>query len=516
MMWRQGLPWWGVGVVGGIGLAAFDRPASWGWLAYAGLGLLAAEGARRLWRAVVDATPATGLMAALVVGLALRLVLGMSWTALLPQYGNDVPPHHAGVFFPDAFERDRSAHALGRSEESLFGAFDIGKGDQYGTLLFGTAVLYRVFGPEVQATAVPAAVAAYFGALAIVLTWAFARRTFGAVVAGIAAWVVALYPEAVLLGSQSMREPYVMAGLAAALYGYALAREGRSRTSAGWIAAGCLLCLLISPPFALLAVLIVGVGWLWEGRVQGLAARLATGVLAVIFVVALVLTVRAWSSLLGGSPAPLDAISRWLTGGGYELQALLSASGFAEQIFRQAPAWSHVPLMTLNGLIQPLLPAAVMDNTGVLLMQVVMIWRSLGWFVVLPVLLYSPAAAVRREGWRSLASYLAFVVILTAILISYRFAGDQWDSPRYRAALAPALATLIGWAWVTSRERRDRWLVWLSVLVGIETLVIGWWYAGRYYHIPRLSLYPTLLVAAIAGIALVVVATVVERVRRRT
>lgn len=508
-------PWpvWGIGALVGAAVALFDQPAPWAWVVYLLLGVLAAEIMRRLWAAIVGGDRPRGLMAAVITALVLRLALSVAWAALLPAYGNDVPPHDAGVFYPDAFDRDRSAHAIGRSENSLLAAFDFAKGDQYGTLLFMTSAVYRVFGPEVEATEIPNAVAAFFGALAVLLTWGFAFRAFGARVAAVAAWFVALYPEAILLGSQSMREPYVMAGLAAALYGYALAREGRSHSSAGWIAAGCVLCLIVSPPFAVISVLVVALGWLWEGRVRGLAARLATIVLGTIFVVALALTIRAWSNLLSGSPQPMDAISTWLAGGWYELNELLLVSGFAQQIFDLAPPWAHVPLVTLNGLIQPLLPAALMDNTGVVLTRIVMIWRSLGWFVVLPVLLYAPAATVRREGWRSLASYLTFVVIFSTVFLSYRFGGDQWDSPRYRAALLPILATLAGWVWVSARQRKDRWLVWLSSLVALETVVIGWWYAGRYYHIPRLSLYPTLLIAAVAGVALLIAGAIVERRR---
>lgn len=514
MTWRGRLAWWGSGGLGGILLVVLDHPAPWAWPVYFGLGVLAAEGARRLWGSVVGAASSGGLLGAFVVALGLRLVLGMAWSELLPEYGNDVPPHDAGIFFPDAWDRDRSAHAIGRGEGSLLAAFDSAKGDQYGTVLFGTALIYRIFGPEVQTTAIPNVAAAYFGALAVVFTWGFARLAFDHRVAGIAAWFVALYPEAVLLGSQSMREPYVMAGLAAALYGYALARQGRTRTSATWIAVGCLLNLIVSPPFAVITVVIIALGWLWEGRVGGLAARLATAILGTIFVLAVILTVRAWSNLLSGSPEPMDAVSTWLAGGWYELNEILLTSGFAEMIFRATPPWAHIPLVTLNGLIQPLLPAAVMDNTGVLLTRLVMIWRSLGWFVALPVLLYSPVASVRRGGWRSLAGYLSFVVVFATVFLSYRFGGDQWDSPRYRAALVPTLAVLVGWAWLSAREAGDRWLAWMAMLVGVETLVIGWWYAGRYYGTPQLSLYPTLVLAAAAGVAVLAAAILTERARR--
>jgi hypothetical protein len=228
---------------------------------------------------------------------------------------------------------------------------------------------------------------------------------------------------------------------------------------------------------------------------------------------AVALSLRAWA--LQGGPSGAGGIPTWLLEGvEYELGKLRLASGWIQYIFGQTPPWAHPPLATLYGLVQPFLPAAVMDNTGVILTRLVMIWRSLGWFAVLPVLLYAPIASVRNEGWRSLATYLTVVVLVSAVLISYRYAGDQWDSPRYRAALLPFLASLVGWAWSGALSRGDRWLLWCVVLVVLETLILGWWYAGRYYHIPRLSLFRTLGIAGVLGLGLLLTAALTEKRRR--
>ena len=277
----------------GIGLAAFDGPVFLGWFAYALLGLAAGAGTGWVWRRVVGDERARGLLAAVLVALALRLATALVLGVLLPEHGNDVTHHNQATFFPDAFVRDQSAYSIGRTDTSLLDSFDGAKGDQYGTLLFLTAVVYRLFGPEVDRTVLPAAAAAAFSSLAVVLTWGFVARAFDRRAAGISAWVVALYPEAILLGSQAMREPFVMAGLAAALYGYGIVREGGTRSGLGWVAAGCLLSLAISPPFGLAAAGLIGLAWLWEGRALGRNWRWVILGLLGVGLAAAALTLRA-------------------------------------------------------------------------------------------------------------------------------------------------------------------------------------------------------------------------------
>jgi len=518
-------PWatapWIAGALTGLLIASVDRPQPAGWAAYAAFGAVCGGLAGSLWRSVVGAERPRLLQAALLSALGLRLALGLAWGSLLPAYGNDVPHHAAGFFFPDSFVRDRSAWTIGRTDASLLESFDDAKGDQYGSLLFVTAMVYRLFGPEVDRTAIVTALAAAFGALAVVPTWGFVRRVFGVGAAGIAAWWVALYPDAVLLGSQPMREPFVLAGIAAALYGYGLIRgveagsaaRGGVRAGLGWIAGGCLLGLIVSPPFGAATAGLVGLAWVWEGRGGRRTSTVVLSALALLCAVALALTIRAWA-IEGGATGAGGALSWWVAGVSFELSELARASGWVQVIFGQTPAWSHPLLATAYGLLQPFLPAALADNSGVALMRLVMIWRALGWFLGLPVLLYAPFASIRREGMRSPSTYFTIVILVASLLISYRFAGDQWDSPRYRTALLPFLASLVGWAWAEARSRRDRWLAWAYFLVAIESLVVGWWYAGRYYHIPRLSLFRTVGIAAVLGALLIVLAFLVERGRR--
>jgi len=75
-------------------------------------------------------------------------------------------------------------------------------------------------------------------------------------------------------------------------------------------------------------------------------------------------------------------------------------------------------------------------------------------------------------------------VWLTAILASYRGAGDQWDNPRYRFVFVTVQAALAGWAWVNARQIESPWLRRTALVVGISTGLFTLWYSQRYNWLP--------------------------------
>src|SRR3990170_3206603 len=159
---------------------------------------------------------------ALAVAIAIRLGVWFGLYRLLPTYGNPEIHHQEGYFYPDGYERDFEAWGLANSGRPLVEAFtDPDQDDQYGGLLFISAAVYRYLSLDAHRPFLILFLTATASGLAVLWTWAFTRRAFGVVEAIIAAWVAALYPDAVLLASTHMRKPFVAAGLAAALHGFA-------------------------------------------------------------------------------------------------------------------------------------------------------------------------------------------------------------------------------------------------------------------------------------------------------
>jgi len=511
--------WLAVLVGASLALAGIDGHAFWrGWFAYAITGLVLSGLVLLSWRWIRIANPPGWLRAALLIAIVLRLGLGVGLTLGLPSFGYpDSEPHQAGYIYLDAYNRDGDAWALAESGTSIFSALqDPSISDQYGGLLFISSGMYKLLSPDAHRPILLLTLTSGIGALAVLFTWAFTRQAFGDRSAKVAAWLVALYPEAVLLSSSQMREPFLITSFALALAGYGWLRRRDVRRGIEGLLIAFAVAVMFSPPYALLMLGIVGIAWVWESRRFQVRKPWLLVLLAVLAIGAFALTLRAWAALQGGPQGSFSELIRWWIGSGaeYQLYLLERQSGWVQKIFEQTPEWSHMLLATVYGLVQPFLPAALMDSGSAPAVRILVSWRGLGWFFLLPFLLYTPIAAVRAEGWRGLPSYLTLVFWATAILASYRNAGQMWDNPRWRAVFLGLQAALAGWAWVRARDLRSPWLRAAGVVVGVATLGFLQWEAGRYYQIPRLNIWETLL-AILIFTALFLGSTLWFHVRRR-
>ena len=507
---RSWLPWLAAPVVISAGVALIDpRGAFWpAFGGYLAVCLLGAVLLRAGWRATIDERTPRAVLVAVLTGLALRLVVGLGLQVGLPDLGYDTVVQNAGYVYHDAYARDSDAWARGRSDLPLSSAFlDRRVSDQYGGLLFISAAAYRYLSEGVHRPLLITLLAVAVSTLAILFGWGFAAMTLGKSAGVLAAWILALYPEAVLLGASQMREAFTIPGLGLALLGYALLRLGRQSSGMLAIVLGIGLVLFLSPPFGLSVALLVGGLWLIENRLSSHAVGWVLAGIAGLAVLGLALTWLAWSSV-GGLPdsGPFGLLVGWFdAGAAFQLSELERGSGWVQKLFELTPSWAHMPLATAYGLSQPLLPAALADNSGAPIWQAIAIWRAVGWYALMPLLLYGAVAAFGAERRRRLLGFLAVVVWLVALLASFRAAGDQWDNPRYRAALIVPQAVLAAWAFAHARRRSDPWLARTIWLVAGPTVLMLHWYLGRYYGTPRFELFPTLGLVLIWVIGVVVI-----------
>lgn len=504
-------------MAGSIALVLMDgrQPTLAGWLAYAVVLGLCAALTWLAWRGLAPLNPPNWLSLAMLMAFVARLGLAVAFTHLLPAYGSGRDHQLAGYFYPDAYDRDRIAWEFGRSDRPLW---DLSpreqRADQYGGLLLWSAAGYRVLSPDAHRPLLVTLQAAWASAITVLFTWGFVTLAFGAAAATFAAWLMALYPESVLLGASQMREPFLGLGLALMLFGYSRLRRGETRKGAAPLAVGALLSLFLSPPSLVTAAALLGLAWLWERRARLRLPVWGIGLILLGAALAIVLTIRAWAGAGVWAASPLGVLWAWVTRTGqYELYVLERGSGMVQALFRQTPAWAHAPLATAYGLVRPLLPAALFEP-GLPLAQSVEVLRSVGWTFLLPFLIYAPLAAPRAAGWRSLAMALAWVVWLTAILASFRGGADGWDNVRYRAAYLVIQAAVAGWAWAEARRRRDPWLARVGWMVLGVVIAFGQWYASRYLGTPGLSLAAT-LAAAVGAVLILALAFVVLDWRRR-
>jgi 4-amino-4-deoxy-L-arabinose transferase-like glycosyltransferase len=493
-------------------------PSVQGWFAY--LVILGAGAALIVvvWRWFQPESPPRFVLIAAITAMVIRVLVGLVFIRALPVYGYDRNAQNAGYVYFDAYKRDTDAWARAKSERPLLNAFTSPKvSDQYGGYLFISASVYRYLSPDAHRPLIVTSIGASIAGLGVLLGWLFISQIFGRKAARIGAWLLALYPEAVLLGASQMREPFLITALAGGLAAYALWMNGHNRRSL--LLAFVILFILtlpISPPFVLVLLVTVGLGWLWERRMNlrrtlpVLALAVCLGFLSVYF------AARSWSALEGFSGSMWQIIMRWWehTGGSWRVNLVTDQSLNLDVLLLRMPTWLHIPFLVLFGLAQPFLPAAIVAP-GATIWRVIGIFRSLGWFLVLPFLVYAPIYAIRKGGWRHLATYLSFYVWVTALIASYRAPSYQWDNPRYRVVYLVIQVALIGWLWVKRSDERDPWVVRLAWSILGFCLIVTHWYIGRFFPLPSLSLPVTMILAVAVGISIPIMGMISDYLRAR-
>jgi hypothetical protein len=434
----------------------------------------------------------------ILLAFAARLLVGVSLHLGLPLYGHADEDDRAGYVFTDAHIRDDQAWKLASSDHPIWDAFSRKfSSDQYGGLLAFSAFVYRYLSPDAQRPLLLILLSAIVAALGIPFLWLGARQVFGENVAYAAAWIFALYPESVLLGSSAMREPYLLTFSAMAFWGFAAWRGAgldtpRSDAAALpasfhrwiWLALGLLGMLLVSPAVAL-AHLIIFAGWVFFTDERRILSWKPILLFALIFTVGLF----ALSAALNRSgqfdaSSPLGVVNDWLRlTVRWDIYQLERGSGWVQKLFDEMPEWMRLPFVAVYGVLQPVLPAAVFEPAN-RFWQVIYLVRAAGWYALLPALILSfGAGAGQGSGQkRNVILWLSLLIWTWILLSALRGGGDSWDNPRYRAILFAWQAVIAGVVWVWWQETRNAWgkrLLWCEA---VFLLVFTQWYASRYFH----------------------------------
>jgi hypothetical protein len=418
----------------------------------------------------------------LVISAALlRLGIGALWFVGLPNWGYGSPVEQAGYIMSDAHARDTVAWQLAESGESLLAAVsEFRNVDQYGGLLLLSAAVYRYLGGTFHQPLQVIVLAAGISSLAILFTWAFARRLLDAKVALIAAWIVAVFPDAVILGSSQMREAILMTLIAAALYGLVSYVHERRPSRLLWIFIPLVLMLPLSPPIAgvflvmyIILAFSIG-GW---GIVKQPRFWLILGGTALVAVIGVWL---AWERIAPeGISNPFSLVGWWFRETArWQAYFVKRSSQLIRRIINTTPDWVNTPILLGYGILQPFLPGAFLDH-GIPIWKGIAIWRAIGWTLMLPFLLVSPFALWNVKDKRRLSTGLIFVVWMGILMAALRSGGDLWDNPRYRVVFISLQAVLAAWVWVVQRSSDDPWLK--RGIVGLAIILLWFipWYLQR-------------------------------------
>lgn len=485
------------GIILGTLLTRLDGQGHWrqGWLAFSLLSFLACAGLLSVWR-WAGSPRVLGLL--LFLAFTVRLGLGVSLSMILPSNGYDTPVQQAGYNSVDAYDRDRQAWELSISGRSILAAFDKDYAiDQYGGLEALSALVYRNLSPDAHRPWLILLFSAFASALGVAFLWKAVCSAWNARMATLAAWGLALYPEGIWWGASQMREPFLLMFIILAFWGVVTWQlENRARGWV-WIVAGTTGMLFFSPGIAIYTILLLAgwvrlrkkytrIPWRWLG--------LATGIL---LLAVLVLWVALRRGTFANAPLVETLTGWWRYSMAWDVYQLERDSGMIQHLFRDVLSPQlKLPFIFIYGLLQPVLPAAIFDNSS-WLWQAVGILRGLGWYLLLPLLGFSLVAILKSEkGEERLAWLWLFIINWSWIAISVlRAGGDQWDNPRYRLIFLGFQAVLAGKAWIYYKTSHNPWLPRIILIELVFTLLFANWYASRYFpSIPSFSFKVLLLV----------------------
>ncbi len=467
--WRGAIKWGGATFLVALGFAwlmnmlsprGFALQGLVGSLALFWLVLLALV---CIWRKNAVQSWLAGLMA---VAFLLRLGLGVGLSLALPVWGHDTPVSNAGYVFFDAFTRDGQAWELASGGQSLLDAFrNEFYGDQYGGMLALSGLIYRLFSPDAHRPWLILILTAFAVAAGTPFLYSALHSRFGETAARLAVWIYALYPESVLLGGAQMRDP-ILIGLAAVSFG--IVSNWRKTRALTLLWAG--LILLVAAAFSYLVALpLAGILFIWWW--VDYAAEMKNDRIRRL----------VWGLILLSGVIVLAAMGAWLRESAlWDARQTEAGSGQIQALFRVLPDPLEIPFLVFYGLLQPVLPAAIFDPS-LPLWNAITTLRSLGWYLLLPLLAYA-GLGLRHEPKgvrRNLLLFSFLLVIAWALLSSFRAGGDLWDNPRYRTLMIPWLALVSAWSWKTAIQYRDAWFKRLVACELIFVFVFSAWYLNR-------------------------------------
>ena len=426
--------------------------------------------------------------------LLLRLVLGIGMSLGVQSFGYDEIVQRSGYVYADAFSRDQDAWELAGSDKPIWSSFQQDFiSDQYGGSLALSALVYRALSPDAHRRFLILILTAFAFSAGLPFFWKAVRERWNEPLAGLATWILVLYPESVLVGASQMREPFLLGLTMIAFWAVFAWRKQPRRALVSFVAA-CLVMLAFS---SRAAVIVIGALLVcaWIEYLDDIATRRWKWLgWAILGLAALVLVGLSWG---------------WLElATAYDAGLAVRQSGMVQNILSELPQSLHVPFITGYGLVQPVLPAVLVDPAP-LIWKTIGILRAAGWYLLAPFLFYAVFTCWRAnpEKERRMLLWLALSSVLWLLLSSARAGGDQWDNPRYRVLFLPAMAIITAWGWRWSRQQRDAWIwAWAGADFIFVTFFLSW-YVSRYTGaIGKLSFFgmvalvlPTSLLILVAG-----------------
>ena len=414
------------------------------------------------------------------LAFVLRMAFGLATVNLLPIYGHpDEYREQKGYLFDDAWRRDEEAWTLVQQEditfkETLTRSYN---NDQYGGLIAMTIWLYKYISPDARRFTLIMELGSYIAALGLPFLWKGLRGRWGNRVALIACWIYTLYPDALFYGGAPMREPFLNGIICVVFWALATLREHKARSAV--IVILCAVCCLPFSSMVSFMILCISVLWVWAEFLIPRSNKWLWGGIILIVI-----------CILAGMTLALDLFKEWVH---FDIFTTENGSGWVEKVIGEIGGQFRSIFVAIYGLTQPVLPAILVYPVApacdlahgpctTIYWKVVGIFRSAGWYILIPFLFYAIFSTfrIKDKKEKTLMIVNAIFVIVWLFISSLRAGGDQIDNPRYRVIFLPWLTFMAAWGIDHALKLRDWWLVrWIA----IEIIFLGFftqWYYSRY------------------------------------
>lgn len=403
----------------------------------------------------------------ILVTFFLRIAVGIFIYQALPIIGYDSTVQKAGFFYSDAHTRDQAAYQIATGEGPLLQAFsNPDYADQYGGLLFLTSATYRFLSPDVARPLLLTLLAAFAMAAGVAFLYSAIQQRWTQRVAVLAAWIFVLFPDSVLLGSSQMREPFLISLACISFWAVLQWQQKPLRAILVPVVSLAAACAFSLPAGFVIIAILTAVFLIDWSLSQNDARKQHLGI-AILSVVGIAALFGGWLWLK--NTLYFDAYTTKL------------GSGWITALIEQYGEEWNIPFVTIYGLTQPLLPAAIFEPSLPFWVTIAIL-RSLAWYAALPLLFFGVFASWRadKKEQKWLLVMLFTIFFLWVVVASARSGGDQWDNPRYRYILLPFMSLILGWAIEHYRLTRSPWLwCWVAV-IGVFLLFFTNYYANRY------------------------------------
>jgi len=459
-----------VGAVLGAG-TSFLFPAGSFWISWSGTTLLLTLSIFILlsvWRIFGRGRQLAWLV---VIAFCLRLIAGFGLTLALPALGWDEPAQNSGYLFFDAYQRDNQAWELAESKDSILNQTrEELYTDQYGGMLTISAILYRFLSPDVHRPYLVLLLGAFVFALGVPFFYRAIGDRWDRRLAGLASWLLVLYPDGILYTSSQMREPFIL-GLSMIAFWAVMRLPSKRPKVLILLLTSLVLLTVISSRIAAVVTFFLLMLFLLENMARfSMRARRITWAILPFLMLLFLLASWAW----------LQSSAEW------DMILTERGSGWVTKVIEEIGTQYRIPFLVVYGIAQPVLPAAIAEPT-LPLWKVINIARAFGWYMLAPLLIYAIVTLlkVKEPKERRVWVWMVTFSILWIIISSARAGGDLWDNPRYRANMLPWLVLTASWAIRQAILYRDAWL---PRLLLVEAVFLGFftnWYFSRYFLLWR-------------------------------